>query len=269
MDNPNLHTFDKDLEIFDTGSQVFALTLSDHWSINGTPNGGYLMGVIARIMECCSQKKATPIITANYISKCFPGKALAYVEVISESSNFTRLQVRLVQQGEEKIRALGTFSSELNGEVIQKYETGPPVMASFEESFQVPVIPDNALFDHIDLRLDPSCVGWVSGDLSEPSEFKGWVSFKKERKIDIPAILLFTDTFPPPVFASFGASAWVPTIELSVNVRKIPDTRILKGIFKSRFISGGLVEEDGELWDTNGELVAISRQISKYRKIKD
>ena len=105
MDNPNLHTFDKDLEIVDKGSQVFALTLSDHWSINGTPNGGYLMGVIARIMECCSQKKATPIITANYISKCFPGKALAYVE----------------------------------------------------ESIQVPVIPDNALFDHIDLRLDLSC----------------------------------------------------------------------------------------------------------------
>ena len=157
MDNPNLHTFDKDLEIVDKGSQVFALTLSDHWSINGTPNGGYLMGVIARIMECCSQKKATPIITANYISKCFPGKALAYVEVISESGNFTRLQVRLVQQGEEKIRALGTFSSDLNGEVIQKYETGPPVMASFEESIQVPVIPDNALFDHIDLRLDLSC----------------------------------------------------------------------------------------------------------------
>jgi len=37
MDNPNLHTFDKDLEIVDKGSQVFALTLSDHWSINGTP----------------------------------------------------------------------------------------------------------------------------------------------------------------------------------------------------------------------------------------
>lgn len=71
------------------------------------------------------------------------------------------------------------------------------------------------------------------------------------------------------VFASFGASARVPTIELSVNARKIPDTRILKGIFKSRFISGGLVEEDGELWNTDGELVAISRQVSKYRKTKN
>ncbi len=111
----------------------------------------------------------------------------------------------------KKIRALGTFSSNLNGDVVQRYETGPPLAAPFEESFKVLV---------------------------------------------------------PPVFASFGLTAWVPTIELSVNVRKIPDTLILKAIFKSRFISSGLVEEDGELWDTTGELVAISRQISKYRKRK-
>ncbi len=168
----------------------------------------------------------------------------------------------------KKIRALGTFSSNLNGEVVQRYETGPPLAAPFEESFKVPVLPDNALFDHIDLRLDPTCTGWISGKLSERSEFKGWISFKNKRSIDIPGIMLFADTLPPPVFASFGLTAWVPTIELSVNVRKIPDTLILKAIFKSRFISGGLEVEDGELGDTNGELVAISRQISKYRKRK-
>lgn len=269
MNKKNLHAFDRDLEMFDTGSRVFALTLSDQWNIAGsTLNGGYLMGVIAKAMELCSPKKATPIITANYISKCVPGKALAHVEVVSESANFTRFMVRLVQQGKEKIRALGTFSSNVNGDAVQEYETGPPVMADFEDSFQVPVMPDNALFDHIDLRLDPSCAGWLSGGLSERSEFKGWVCFKKERKIDIPAILLFSDTWPPPVFARFGPSAWVPTIELSVNVRKVPDTLVLKGIFKSRFISGGLVEEDGELWDARGELVAVSRQIAKYRKTK-
>ncbi|SDU34688.1 thioesterase family protein [Desulfobacula phenolica] len=270
MIKKNLHVFDRDLEMVDTGPKVFALTLSDKWNIAGsTLNGGYLMAVIARAMEHCSTQKATPVITANYISKCVPGKALAHVEVIFESGNFTRLMVRLVQQGKEKIRAMGTFSSDVNEDVLCEYETGPPVIASFEECFQVPVTPDNALFDNVDLRLDPSCAGWLTGERSGRSEFKGWVRFKEKRKIDIPAILLFADTYPPPVFAKFGPSTWVPTIELSVNIRKVPDTQILKGIFKSRFVSGGLVEEDGELWNTHGELVAVSRQISKYRKIKE
>lgn len=263
------HPFDIDLEMVDKRDRVFDITLSDRWSINGTPNGGYLMGVLANAMVHCSEKKETPIITANYISKCSPGKARLCVDVMSESSNFSRLMVRLLQDGKEKVRAFGTFSSPLDGDIVQAYETGPPVMAPFEDAFQVPVMPDNALFDHIDLRLDPSCTGWVSGDLSDRAAFKGWICFKNQRAIDIPAILLFADTYPPPVFTRFGLSAWVPTVELSVNIRKVPDSCVLKGVFRSRFISGGLVEEDGELWEEGGDLVAISRQISKYRERVD
>ncbi|MCP3876028.1 MAG: thioesterase family protein [Desulfobacteraceae bacterium] len=259
------HILDKDIELKKIESKIFSVIISDNWSIHGTPNGGYLMSVIAKAMEYCSDKKETPIITVNYISKCLTGEAVIYVEVISESSNFTRLMVRLLQQGKEKIRAFGTFSSDLNGSSVQRYETGPPILSEYEESIRVPVMENNALFDHIDLRLDPSCAGWISGNLSKQAEFKGWIGFKDNRPIDIPAILLFADIYPPPVYARFGVSAWIPTIELSVNVRKIPDTQVLKGVFRSHFISGGLVEEDGELWDENNELVAISRQISKYR----
>ena len=38
-----------------------------------------------------------------------------------------------------------------------------------------------------------------------------------------------------------------------------------KGIFTTRHITCGLVEEDGELWDAENNLVAISRQIAQYR----
>ena len=54
-------------------------------------------------------------------------------------------------------------------------------------------------------------------------------------------------------------------LEFSVNVRNLPATAWLKGVFRTRFITCGLLEEDGEIWDQNGVLIAISRQIAQYR----
>jgi acyl-CoA thioesterase len=103
------------------------------------------------------------------------------------------------------------------------------------------------------------------GKLSDTSEIKGWIKFKNDRPFDVLSILLIADSFPPAVISSQGMVAWVPTIELSVNVRKLPTTDWLKCSFRTRFITCGLLEEDGEIWDQKGELIAISRQIAQYR----
>jgi hypothetical protein len=64
------------------------------------------------------------------------------------------------------------------------------------------------------------------------------------------------------VFNSGLPVAWVPTLELTVHVRAVPVPGPLRVLFRSRFISGGLLDEDGEMWDASDRLVALSRQIS-------
>jgi len=126
-------------------------------------------------------------------------------------------------------------------------------------------MPGFTLFGQLDIRLDPICTGWMAGNLSERSETRGWIKFKDNRAFDALSLLLIADSFPPAVFASQGMVAWVPTLEFSVNIRSLPTTTWLKCIFRTRFITCGLLEEDGEIWGQDGQLIAISRQIAQYR----
>ena len=123
----------------------------------------------------------------------------------------------------------------------------------------------DSLFSQLDVRLDPGCAGWMTGKLSDTSESKGWIKFKKDRPLDVLSILLMADSFPPAVIASQGVVAWVPTLEFSANIRNMPAGDWLKCFFRTRFITCGLLEEDGEIWDQKGNLIAISRQIAQYR----
>ncbi len=58
---------------------------------------------------------------------------------------------------------------------------------------------------------------------------------------------------------------WVPSLELTVQVRAHPAPGPLQARLFSRHLTRGVIEEDGEYWDSAGQLVAISRQTAKLR----
>ena len=260
-----MHLFDRDISLIAQEPLRFAGTITDNWSVNGNPDGGYIMAMLANAILQKSEKKKLVILTANFISRSFQGEAWLAIEKIGSSRQFERWEARLQQDGKETVRAFGTCTDD---EVPRenRYEKRPPTLAPLSDCMALPEIPRYTIFRHMDVRLDPDCAGWMSGNLTERSEQKGWIKFKDDRPFDQLSILLLSDAFPPPVLASQGVIAWVPTIEMTVNIRTIPSTKWLKCIFRSHFINGGFVEEDGELWDEKGELVAISRQISQFQK---
>ena len=254
-----MHQFDKDILFEPCEPFSFSGSITENWSINGVPNGGYLMAILA------TQMKSTPIITANFLDRCEPGNARVLIEKMSASRQFDRLQASLYQNGKEKIRSFGTFANESDACVVESYEVSGPQISMLEKCISVPEIPNYPFFSQVDIRLDPTCAGWMSGKLSDTSESKGWIKFKNDRPFDLLSILLIADSFPPAVMSSQGMVAWVPTLEFSANIRNIPATDWLKCIFRTRFITCGLLEEDGEIWDQADQLIAISRQIAQYR----
>lgn len=100
-----MHPFDQDIKLGTGQSFSYSGHISGNWSINGVPNGGYIMAVLANAMLQFSDMQATPVITVNFLNRCDPGDAEVAVERMSRSKQFERFQARLLQDGREKARA--------------------------------------------------------------------------------------------------------------------------------------------------------------------
>jgi acyl-CoA thioesterase len=263
-----VYIFDLDIVMEHKGGCDYEGIVTRNWSIKGNPNGGYLMAFLTSAMQKQSDKKWPVIVTANFLTKCEAGKkSRVTVEAISAGKQLNRYQASLTQNGTEITRCWATFMDEGNcDKSANRYEKEAPEMPAREVCVSLPVMPEFTLIEHMDVLLAPSCAGWLKGDLSPISEQKGWIKFKDDRPCDALSLLLTADSFPPPILASQGAVAWVPTIEYSVSVRDLADTPWIKAIFRSHYLTCDIIEEDGELWDENGKLLAISRQIAQFRK---
>jgi hypothetical protein len=103
---------------------------------------------------------------------------------------------------------------------------------------------------------------------SERAVLDGWVRLRDGSAPDPISLVFFADSFPPPVLnLSAVRTPWVPTLELTVHVRAIPAPGFLAARFTTRALIDGYLEEDGELWDCRGQLVAISRQLARVQRV--
>ena len=90
----------------------------------------------------------------------------------------------------------------------------------------------------------------------------GW---KDGGRVDLFGLILFLDATTPPIFNKMGTVGWVPTLTLTSHIRNLPKPGPLKVIVKTEFITNNYIEEDREIWDTEGNLVGQSKQLAKLR----
>ena len=75
-------------------------------------------------------------------------------------------------------------------------------------------------------------------------------------------LLLAVDALPPVTF-DLGLAGWAPTLELTAHLRALPAPGWLQLAQTTRNVGGGMFEEDCEVWDSAGRLVAQSRQLAR------
>ncbi len=114
------------------------------------------------------------------------------------------------------------------------------------------------ILDRLDVRIHPDR---VDADPSGPAVMEGWIRFSDGTDPNTMALPLFSDAFPPSLFSKYGRIGWVPSVELTVHVRRRPAPGWIQARFECDDLIDGRMIETGSLWDSTGSLVARSRQL--------
>jgi len=115
------------------------------------------------------------------------------------------------------------------------------------------------LASRVEVRIDPE---FVTPGSRSAALTRGWIRFADAAPPTSLSLPLFADCFPPSVFTRLGPVGWVPTLELTVHVRRRPVSGWIQASFETEDFSNGLLIENGMLWDQSGALVAQSRQLA-------
>jgi acyl-CoA thioesterase len=260
--------YDRHIAVSERGPGEYAAELADGWRVGGGLNGGYLLSVIGTALRAHDGKRPDPIsVSAYYLSAAEAGPATVRTRTVREGRSTAVLAADLEQGGEARISVLATYGdlTRLDDEV--RTTATPPEIPPLEECVSNEHAPAELraiapLMDRFEMFFDPACVGWTVGKPSGRGLLQAWFRLKDEREPDPISLLTVVDALPPVTF-DLGRPGWAPTMELTAHVRALPAPGWLVVRHETRNVAGGMFEEDCEVWDSAGRLVAQSRQLAR------
>jgi acyl-coenzyme A thioesterase PaaI-like protein len=248
----------------------YAATISDDYTVAGHPNGGYLQCLLANAARAAASDRGsghghTTAITTNYISAPNVGRAELRTTVRRVGRSVSFVRVELVQDGAVTTESLVTLGTLAENATVRYLHPQVPDLAPIEDCLQRTVVEEIKLMSVVDFRLDPSCAAWLDGERSDVAEVKGWLRLNDGAGgWDAWTLLFASDGLPPATFP-LGSSGWVPTLQLTSYVHRLPVGEWLRARQWCVVITDGVVEERCELFDERDQLVATSTQLAMVR----
>ena len=239
------------------------------WNIGNNPNGGYLLALAAQALRQCTPQQPDPLsITVHYLRPGLAGQASPVQTTLLRSGrSLSTLRATLVQDGSARLEVLAAMGRLGPADAAAvpaspllsiPRPTLPPPEACLPRSAPAQGV-DLPILQRLDIRLHPD---EAAPGAAGRARVTGWIRFSDGRAPDALACLLLADAFPPAVFGLLGMVGWVPTLELTVHLRGHPAPGWMVGQFWSDDLRDGRLVESGALWDSQGQLVAQSRQLA-------
>jgi acyl-coenzyme A thioesterase PaaI-like protein len=252
------------------GGGRYSVNISDDYTVVGRPNGGYLQcllgnAALAAASEAGAAHLHVTSITTNYMSAPSLGRAELVAEVRRVGRGVSFVHVTLEQDDVVTTESLVTVGTLHEDSSIRYMDATVPLVAPLEECLRRTAVEEVKLMGVVDFRLDPTSAGWLDGVRTDKGEVLGWLRLDDGvSSWDAWSLLFASDGLPPGTFP-LGSSGWVPTLQLTTYVRRIPVGEWLRARQWCIVIADGTVDERCELFDERGELVASSSQLAMVR----
>ncbi len=263
-----LTVFDEAIAVQPARDGRYQMTPDDRFAIAGAVNGGVLLASVLRAVLDTSPHPH-PIATSAHFLRA-PRTEPAQIEVtwLKHGRVAATARATLVQDGRpvlETTVTTGGLGDPAEGGGLS-WTGAPPQLPPIQECEDIEHAQGPRAFSgyvkYVDIRLDPATVGWTRRQPSGRPEMRGYFQLREPRDPDACLLALAVDSLPPAVFG-LAVVGWSPTVELTWHMRAVPGPGPLGLYGTGHLLSDGWFDEEVEVWDSAGNLVAQSRQLAR------
>ena len=265
--------FDEATAVTPEGEGCYAIHPDERFAIVsgdgtvGAVNGGVLLATVLRAVLDTSPHPDPVATSAHFLRVPRSEPARVQVTWLKQGKTAATARAALIQGGSCVLdTTITTGRLGDPGEGGLSWTGEPPMLPPVEECTGFADFAGatrrNGYAGQVDLRLDPATSGWLQGRPQGAPEMRGYFQLREERRPDAYLLALAVDALPPVIFG-IARAGWSPTVELTWHMRGLPAPGLLRVAARSRHVSGGWFDEESEVWDSAGCLVAQSRQIAR------
>ncbi len=270
--------FQEAIKLENLEDNKFIVNPDTNYFVGNTPHGGYLMAVMHKALTNILPHSTAISSSVQYLDRIDAKTFELEVETFKTSRGSSSGIVKLKQDDKICTTFTGTCS---DFEFMKGYDgLQKPLPSIFNESGKKDYIKMNydkiskgftpAFIQQLECLIHPDHAWWNRDSNDKNNEARCSAFLEMQGGIpDQFCLSFYSDILPPVVSNKYGPLGWIPTITLTTHIRQLPSTSELYADFKATDINKGYFEQDCNIWDLNGNLVASSRQLTRILKSEE
>jgi acyl-CoA thioesterase len=257
--------FTRDTAVRPLGDGRYEATIDPAWRVE-RPNGGYVAAIVLRAVttELADASRPPRSLTVHYLRPPENGPVEIAVTVERSGRRMSSVSARLDQGGRTLALALVAAGQPQSTAFTHDVATMPDVPPP-EDLEPLPPAPFPVpIRDNFDTRQALGSAPFFRSETVGEARTGGWIRLLDPGPVDTEYLAQVADAWIPAAFGATQERIGLPTVDLTVHFRQaaVEEDPWLLVRFRTRLAAEGYLEEDGEIWDRGGRLLAQSRQLA-------